>query len=114
MHGEIQPIGDVNLKIEGFWEIYRARQAKGEQRTRPYGVLIPAANVGDLMLRREVATAIANDDWFHIYPISTVDEGLALLTGVSAAQVHALANRRLYHFHQLAMQSKPTRPALKA
>src|SRR5262249_41108581 len=56
-YGEIQPIGGVNTKIEGFWELCRARRAQGEQPQGGYGMLIPAVNARDLMLRPEVAAS---------------------------------------------------------
>ncbi len=74
--GQIQVIGGVNEKIEGFFDVCKARGLTGEQ-----GVLIPAANVRNLMLRSDIQEAARNGQ-FHIYPISTVDEGMALLTGI--------------------------------
>lgn len=74
-HGEVQPIGGVNEKIEGFFDVCRARGLNGEQ-----GVLIPASNVKHLMLRRDVVEA-AEAGKFHVYPVETVDQALALLTG---------------------------------
>ncbi len=76
--GEVQPIGAANEKIEGFFEICRARGLTGTQ-----GVLIPAANVDDLMLRDDVIAA-ARDGLFHVYAVRTVDEAIELLTGVPA------------------------------
>ncbi len=73
--GQIQAIGSVNEKIEGFFHICQARGLTGGQ-----GVLIPRANVRNLMLRAEVREA-AEAGLFHIYPITNVDEGIALLTG---------------------------------
>ncbi len=61
------------LTIEGFWELCRQRRAQGEQSERGYGVVIPAVNQRDLMLRAEVADAIAREGWFAIWPVSTVD-----------------------------------------
>ena len=74
-HGEVQAIGGVNEKIEGFFDVCRARGLTGTQ-----GVLIPQANVQHLMLREDVIEACAAGR-FAIYPIATVDEGIALLTG---------------------------------
>jgi predicted ATP-dependent protease len=106
-YGEIQPIGGVNTKIEGFWEICRARRAQGEQAPNGgYGVLIPAVNTRDLMLRPDVADSIAGEGWFHVWPISTVDEGLALLTGLPAEAVHARVEQRLKRFHELALRNR--------
>jgi lon-related putative ATP-dependent protease len=77
-HGEIQAIGAVNEKIEGFFDICRARGLTGTQ-----GVLIPKSNVQHLMARRDVVAACAAGT-FAVYPISTIDEGIALLTGLDA------------------------------
>jgi len=79
-HGEIQAIGGVNEKIEGFFDVCRARGLTGDQ-----GVLIPAANVKHLMLRHDVVEACAQGK-FHVYPVRTVDEGIELLTGVPAGE----------------------------
>jgi lon-related putative ATP-dependent protease len=77
-HGRVQAIGGVNEKIEGFFDICRARGLTGAQ-----GVLIPAANVEHLMLREDVVSA-CRDGRFSIYPIVSIDEGIALLTGCPA------------------------------
>ncbi|MBX6763744.1 MAG: AAA family ATPase [Rubrobacteraceae bacterium] len=79
-HGDVQAIGGVNEKIEGFFDICRRRGLNGEQ-----GVLIPASNVDNLMLRRDVVEAVERGD-FHIYPVETIDEGIELLTGVPAGE----------------------------
>lgn len=76
--GQVQAIGAVNDKIEGFFDICAARGLTGEQ-----GVIIPAANVKHLMLRREVREACAAGR-FHIYAVETVDEAIELLTGIPA------------------------------
>lgn len=77
-HGAVQAIGGVNEKIEGFFDICAARGLTGTQ-----GVLIPAANVQHLMLRDDVVAA-CRDGRFAVYPMSTIDKGIALLTGVPA------------------------------
>jgi len=79
-NGEVQAIGGVNEKIEGFFDVCKARGLTGEQ-----GVLIPVANVKHLMLRRDVIDAV-RDGKFHIYPVRTIDEGMELLTGVPAGE----------------------------
>ena len=79
-HGEIQPIGGVNEKIEGFFDVCSDRGLTGAQ-----GVLIPAANVKNLMLRRDVIDAVSSGT-FHIYPVATVDQGIEILTGVAAGE----------------------------
>ncbi|MBA7608293.1 Lon protease [subsurface metagenome] len=78
--GEIQPIGGVNQKIEGFFQICRTKGMNGDQ-----GVLIPRANLRNLMLRPEVVEAV-KEGKFHIYAVSTVDEGIEVLTGVPAGK----------------------------
>jgi predicted ATP-dependent protease len=77
-YGEVQAIGGVNEKIEGFFDLCRARGLSGSQ-----GVLIPASNVKHLMLRQDVVEAV-RDGHFHIYPIGTIDEGIEILTGLPA------------------------------
>jgi len=76
--GEVQAIGGVNEKIEGFFDICNARGLTGTQ-----GVMIPKANVAHLMLRDDVVGAVANAKFF-VYPIRTIAEGIELLTGVPA------------------------------
>jgi predicted ATP-dependent protease len=78
--GEVQAIGGVNEKIEGFFDLCRARGLGGTQ-----GVLIPRANVQHLMLRKDVIDACAQGK-FAVYPIATIDEGVALLTGLAAGE----------------------------
>jgi len=77
-HGIVQPVGGINEKIEGFFDICEARGLTGSQ-----GVLIPATNASHLMLKRKVVEAAAAGR-FHIYTCQTVDEAIALLSGVSA------------------------------
>jgi len=79
-HGEAQPIGGVNEKIEGFFDVCQARGLTGEQ-----GVIIPASNVQHLMLRRDVVEA-AEAGRFHVYPMQTIDQAIELLTGVPAGE----------------------------
>lgn len=79
-HGKVQPIGGVNEKIEGFFDICDKRGLTGEQ-----GVLIPKANEKNLMLRRDVVKAV-EEDQFHIYSVETIDEGMALLTGLEMGE----------------------------
>ena len=74
--GEIQPIGGANQKIEGFYDVCKVRGLTGTQ-----GVMIPSLNVPDLMLRKDVVQSVS-DGRFHIYPVSTIDTGMAILTGV--------------------------------
>lgn len=84
--GEVQAIGGVNEKIEGFFDLCQARGLTGEQ-----GVLIPAANVKHLMLRQDVVEAVAQGR-FAIYPVTTIDEGIELLTGMAAGEADAQGN----------------------
>ncbi len=76
--GQVQPIGGANEKIEGFFDICMADGLSGEQ-----GVMIPASNVKHLMLRGDVIAAVAEGQ-FHIWPITTIDEGIEVLTGIPA------------------------------
>lgn len=78
--GRVQPIGGVNEKVEGFFELCAARGLTGEQ-----GVLIPAANVKHLMLRRDVVEA-AGAGLFRVYAVEHVDQGIEILTGVPAGE----------------------------
>jgi len=76
--GDIQCIGGVNQKTEGFYDVCRAMGLTGRQ-----GVLIPSENVEDLMLREDVVQAVA-DKKFHVIPVTTIAEGIEILTGVPA------------------------------
>jgi predicted ATP-dependent protease len=76
--GEIQPIGGVNQKIEGFFQVCKEKGLTGEQ-----GVLIPSQNLRNLMLDEEVVDAVRQGK-FHIYSATTIDEGIEILTGVPA------------------------------
>ncbi len=99
-HGEVQPVGGVNQKIEGFFTTCRAQGLTGEQ-----GVVIPVQNVQHLMLCEDVVEAVTRGE-FHVWAVSAVDEGLEVLTGVEAGQagpdgsyppesVHGLVQARL-------------------
>src|SRR5512145_1742781 len=78
--GRVQPVGGVQYKIEGYFDVCRARGLTGEQ-----GVMIPAGNVKNLMLREDVVAA-CREGKFHIWAVNTIDEGLELLTGVKAGR----------------------------
>lgn len=108
-YGEMQPIGGVNTKIEGFWDLCRQRRAQGEQPEGGYGVLIPAVNSRDLMLRDELAESITREGWFHIWPVNTVDEAIAILTGLPAAEITARVERRLARFHEIGVMGRSGR-----
>jgi len=101
--GEIQPIGGVNLKIEGFFHVCKAKGFTGGQ-----GVMIPEKNLPDLMLREEVIDAIRRKQ-FHVHAVKTIDEGIEILTGVKAGKqrpdgtfetgtVNSLAARKLEEY----------------
>jgi predicted ATP-dependent protease len=85
-HGLVQPIGGVNEKIEGFFDVCAARGLTGDQ-----GVIIPAANVRHLMLRRDVVEAAAAGR-FHVWAVETVDDALELLTGRPAGKPDETGN----------------------
>ncbi|GBD11979.1 Lon protease [bacterium HR23] len=116
--GEIQAIGGVNEKIEGFFHTCRLKGLTGEQ-----GVIIPEANVQHLMLKEEVVEAVRAGK-FHIWAVRTVDEGISILTGVPAGErqpdgsfppetVNGRVDKRLREMHK-AMSAVPTdggRPA---
>jgi ATP-dependent Lon protease len=92
--GEVQAIGGVNEKIEGFYDVCRVVGLTGSQ-----GVLIPIANVRHLVLRSDVVQAVAEGK-FHIYPVRSIDEGLAILTGMPAGgevdgDINTAVGRRL-------------------
>ena len=76
--GEVQAIGGVNQKIEGFYDCCRKKGASQNQ-----GVMIPESNIKDLMLRKDVVEAVKKGQ-FHIYPVKTIDEGIEILTGKKA------------------------------
>ncbi len=78
--GQVQPIGGVSEKIEGFFQVCRTRGLTGDQ-----GVIVPKPNVRHLMLRTEVIDAV-REGKFHIYAIETVDQGIELLTGLPAGE----------------------------
>jgi predicted ATP-dependent protease len=96
----MQPAGGVNEQVEGFFDICRAKELRGEQ-----GVMLPAASVQNLMLREEVIDAVRQGQ-FHIWAVRTVAEGIEILTGTPAGEwqpdgtcepspVHARVDERL-------------------
>jgi len=106
-HGDVQPVGGVNEKIEGFFDVCDGRGLSGRQ-----GVLIPAANVKDLMLRRDVVEAVAAGR-FAVIPVGSVDDAIACLTGREPgvrtaggrfpdASINALVESRLTQFAECA------------
>jgi len=78
--GEIQPIGGVNQKVEGMYDVCRIAGLTGDQ-----GVMVPHQNLRNLMLRSDVVQAI-KEGRFHIYSVKTIDEGLEILTGCPAGE----------------------------
>jgi predicted ATP-dependent protease len=101
--GKVQPIGGVNYKIEGFFAVCKAKGLTGEQ-----GVLIPETNVKHLMLKDEVVEAVKAGR-FHIWSVSTIEEGIEILTGLPAGEmqedgtypegtINYLVNKRLHEF----------------
>jgi lon-related putative ATP-dependent protease len=96
--GEIQPVGGVTRKIEGFFDVCSMRGLTGDQ-----GVVIPAANVLNLMLREDVVATVERGD-FHIYPVHTVDEGISILTGREAGQMREDGTYPDGSINSLAMQ----------
>jgi predicted ATP-dependent protease len=109
-HGTVQAIGGANEKIEGFFDICKARGLTGSQ-----GVMIPASNVRHLMLRADVVEACAAGQ-FSIWPIETIDQGIALLTGKPAGErgadglypegsINRAVEERLKHFAELRKKS---------
>ena len=81
--GHIQAIGGATRKVEGFFEVCKAKGLTGNQ-----AVLIPASNVGNLVLRQEVVDAV-KEAQFNVYAIETVEQGIEILTGVPAGKLNA-------------------------
>jgi lon-related putative ATP-dependent protease len=94
-HGQVQPIGGVNEKIEGFFDVCKERGLTGDQ-----GVLIPRSNVNNLMVRRDVVAAVA-DGRFHVHAVGDVDEAIELLTGLPAGTADAQG-----HFEEGSVNAK--------
>lgn len=110
-YGEIQPIGGVTEKIEGFFDICVAKGLTGDQ-----GVIIPQSNLDNLMLKDEVLAAVRVGQ-FHLYAVQTIDQGIEILTGVQAGQkdengsypedsIFARADTKLQKFHQVQQGDK--------
>ncbi|MCK8823974.1 Lon protease family protein [Fuchsiella alkaliacetigena] len=87
--GEVQPIGGVNEKIEGFYEVCKLKKLTGEQ-----GVIIPAQNEDNLMLKDEVVEAVEAGD-FHIYSVEKIDEAIEIMLATEAEEVHQQIRERL-------------------
>ncbi|TDG12812.1 ATP-dependent protease [Seongchinamella unica] len=95
-HGQVQAIGGINDKIEGFFDICKARGLTGSQ-----GVVMPAANRVHLMLRQDVIDAVAAGS-FHIYPVDDIDLALQILTGSTTASIDARVDARVEALQELA------------
>ena len=106
-HGQVQPIGGVNEKIEGFYAVCKAKGLTGDQ-----GVIIPEANRKDLMLKPDVVEAV-RQGVFHLWAVTSVDQGIEILTGVAAGErqedgswpedtVNARVDRRLREMAEIA------------
>ncbi|MEK7873194.1 MAG: ATP-binding protein, partial [Chloroflexota bacterium] len=113
--GEIQAIGGANQKIEGFFDVCKAKGLTGQQ-----GVMLPRSNVQNLMLREDVVEAVRAGK-FHVWAVTTVDEGIEVLTGVPAGQrrpdgaypedaIHRRVEQRLREFAQ-CLKEFPEAPA---
>ena len=109
--GKIQAIGGVNQKVEGFFEVCKSKGFTGRQ-----GVMIPKANQKNLMLKKEVVDTVKRKK-FHIYTVSTVEEGIEILTGRPAGKadkdgnyppgtVFAAVQKKLRQYHRNALQLK--------
>ncbi len=99
-HGRIQAIGGVNEKIEGFFALCRDGGLTGSQ-----GVLVPAANLPHLMLDEEVVAAVRRRE-FRVYPMTAVEDGVARITGMRAATIHARVAARLAAFAEAAQAGR--------
>jgi predicted ATP-dependent protease len=107
-HGQIQPIGGINEKVEGFFDVCRLRGLTGEQ-----GVCFPRANVPNLVLRPDVCEAVQRGQ-FHLWPIESLDEGLELLTGLPAGDIavaDSVHGQVAARFEQINRAMRETPPA---
>ncbi|MCI0709740.1 MAG: AAA family ATPase, partial [Chloroflexi bacterium] len=102
--GQIQPVGGITQKIEGFFNICKQNGLTGTQ-----GCIIPRANVRHLMLNNDVVQAV-KDGLFHVYAIDTVDEGISILTGKEASDIHEAVDRRLRTFAERLATFEARRP----
>ncbi len=106
-YGTVQAIGGANEKIEGFYRVCKAIGLSGTQ-----GVLLPRANITNLMLDPETVEAVANGR-FHVYPVGTIDEGIEILTGVRAGTleepgtINHLVSARLRHMSDILRERRP-------
>ncbi|MCK4852157.1 MAG: AAA family ATPase [Candidatus Omnitrophica bacterium] len=110
-HGKVQPVGGINEKIEGFYRVCKTKGLTGRQ-----GVMMPALNVRHLMLKEEVIEAV-KDGRFHIWMVSTIEEGIEILTGKKAGirgkngkyppgTVNYLVNKKLREYSERLSETK--------
>lgn len=99
--GEVQPIGGVNQKIEGFHKTCKQKGLTGNQ-----GVIIPHQNVKNLMLSNEVIASV-RENKFHIYSIKTIDDAIELMTGIPVAEFHQKVDQSLEQFARTAEEFSP-------
>ncbi len=105
--GEVQAVGGVTYKVEGFYDLCKSRGLTGDQ-----GVVIPMSCIKDLVLKSEIIESVA-DGMFHIYPITSVDDGIEILMGMPAGKkqnkgytknsVHGLVYKKLRDFHNKSL-----------
>ncbi|HCD10654.1 MAG TPA: ATP-dependent protease, partial [Thermoanaerobacter sp.] len=98
--GEIQPVGGVTHKIEGFYKVCKEKGLTGEQ-----GVIIPHQNVNNLVLTEEVIEAV-KEGLFHIYSVKTIEEGIEILTGKSFEEIYDKVYRKLKYYYGLLSNKK--------
>lgn len=98
--GEIQAIGGVTYKIEGFYDLCKLRGLTGNQ-----GVIIPYQNVSDLVLKDEVIQSV-KEGKFHIYPIKHINEGIEILTDTAYKQIHSKVLEKLKKFYKASLGIK--------
>jgi predicted ATP-dependent protease len=112
-NGEIQAIGGINRKIEGFYDVCRHKGLTGDQ-----GVLMPTSNLRNLMLRDDLVKAV-EEAKFHIYAVQSIDEGIEVLTDVAAGarniegkfpegSINALVEEKLMHYAERQRQINAT------
>jgi lon-related putative ATP-dependent protease len=106
--GEVQAIGGVNEKIEGFFQVCKLKNLTGKQ-----GVIIPKSNAYHLMLQEYVVDAVKQKK-FHIYAVSSIDEGIELLTGKDSDTVYKAAKKQILNFAKKAKEfGKPLKKKAK-
>ncbi|HHW56956.1 MAG TPA: AAA family ATPase [Clostridia bacterium] len=99
--GEIQPVGGVTHKIEGFYKVCKEKGLTGEQ-----GVIIPHQNIPNLVLSDEIIEAVKKG-LFHIYSVKTVEEGIEILTGKSFKEIYDKVYNKLKYYYNLLTNKKP-------